>query len=262
MSTNVAVQRWWERDLAYDFLRWGKRPEPCRARARYRWLAWRYDWPAFRELNARGELSAARWLWSLVEAPKPFFYLPLAQNPRSTVTFLVRSRETPEALAGLVRRELREIDAGLPAFAVQTLDEYVARKLQQPRMLATLLGACGVVALLLASFGLYGVLSYVVGLRSREIGIRMALGAARGDVIRLVVGQGMARVLAGIAIGLVAATGCAELVSGMLFGVRALDPATFAAASAVMATVAALACFVPARRATRVDPAETLRRDG
>lgn len=143
----------------------------------------------------------------------------------------------------------------------QTMNEVIAASLAQQRFLMILLESFAVMALLLASLGLYGVISYVVGQRTQEIGIRLALGAQRKDVLRLVLGQGMTIAIAGVALGLVAAVGLTRLMSNMIYGVSASDPATFAIITLLLTMVALLACFVPARRATRINPLVALRQE-
>jgi putative ABC transport system permease protein len=192
-------------------------------------------------------------------------YAPLEQLPiyfrerRPNMTLFVRTPLDPAYLASSVRGVVSRIDADIPVFSVQPMSEYVALATEQPRLNMTLLALFAALALALASVGIYGVLSYVVRRRSHEIGIRLALGATRGDVLRLVVGHGMALAAAGIAIGLAAAWAVTQLLRGLLFGVSPHDPATFAAIAALLAAVAFAASYVPGRRATRVDPVETLR---
>ena len=144
-------------------------------------------------------------------------------------------------------------------FSPQTMNEVIAETLAERRFSMILLDAFAVVALLLASVGLYGVISYLVGQRTHELGIRMALGATRKNVLRLVLGQGMKMALSGVALGLVAALGLTRLLAKMLYGVSTTDPVTFAVISLLLTIVALLACFVPALRATKVDPLVALR---
>ncbi len=141
------------------------------------------------------------------------------------------------------------------------MNEVIAGSLATRRFSMTLLNAFAVVALLLASVGLYGVISYLVGQRTREFGIRLALGARRPDILRLVLNHGMKMALGGVALGLVAALGMTRLLAGMLYGVSATDPATFAVIALVLTAVGLLACFVPAWRATKVDPLVALRHE-
>ena len=165
------------------------------------------------------------------------------------------------ALLDAVRRVVQSQHNQNVVFGAQTMNEVIADSLARQRFSMTLLNAFAVAALLLASIGLYGVISYLVGQRTQELGIRIALGAGRRDVLRLVVNHGMKMALGGVAIGLIAAFGLTRLLSDMLYGVSATDPATFAVIALLLAAVALLACFVPAWRATKVDPITALRHE-
>jgi putative ABC transport system permease protein len=158
-----------------------------------------------------------------------------------------------------LRNEVQQIDPSLSVLNVQTLNERVQNSLGGERTQATLLGSGGVLALLLAAVGLYGVMSYSVAQRTREIGIRMALGAGRGNVMGLVLKQGLTLVTAGIVLGLGSAFAVTRLLASLLFGVSAVDPITFAGTSVLLIAVALTASYVPARRATKVDPIIALR---
>ena len=158
-----------------------------------------------------------------------------------------------------LRSEVQAVDASLPVLNVQTLSERVENSLGGERTQATLLGSGGVLALLLAAVGLYGVMSYTVAQRTREIGIRMALGAGRGNVMGLVMKQGVTLVGAGVVLGLGAAFGITRLLASLLFGVSAVDPLTFIGTSVMLLAVSLLASYIPARRATKVDPLIALR---
>ena len=158
-----------------------------------------------------------------------------------------------------LRTAVHEVDRNLPLAAVNTMDKLVDQSVGQRKLSMILLGVFSAIALLLASIGIYGVMSYSVTQRTRELGIRMALGAARSRVLALVVGQGMALAAAGVAIGLVAAYALTRFLSSQLFGVGATDPATFTIVSLVLATMALLSTLIPALRATRVDPVVALR---
>ena len=192
-------------------------------------------------------------------------YAPLEQLPiyfrdrRPNMTLFVRTPLEPEYMASAVRNVVAQLDPDIPVFSVQPMHQYVALATEQPRLNMALLALFAVLALVLASLGIYGVLSYIVGRRTREIGIRLALGATRADVLRLVVGHGMTLAVVGITIGVGAAWALTQLLRGLLFGVSPHDPATFAAIAALLAAVAFVASYLPARRATQVDPVETLR---
>ena len=174
---------------------------------------------------------------------------------------VVRADGDPQALVPALRQKVHELDAQLPLANIRTMDEWVSNTAAQPRLNAQLLAVFAGVALLIAAIGIYGVLAYSVNQRTREIGLRMALGAPRSGVLRLVVGEGMLVGLAGIAIGLVAALALSATLASLLFGVPAHDPATFAGVAVVLMLVALVACVLPARRASRVDPMIALREE-
>lgn len=162
-------------------------------------------------------------------------------------------------IAASLRREVQALDPGLPVFDQRRLEEHVRAASFQQRMAGTLLSVLGVLALLLAAVGIYGVLAYAVGQRTREMGLRMALGAAGGDILRLVLRQGMKWVLLGMALGLASASALTRLMRSLLFGVSATDPLSFAAAATLLGLVALAACYLPAWRASRMDPLLALR---
>jgi len=195
----------------------------------------------------------------LTEEPRPFLYLAWGQRHEEQMTFLIQTAGNPRALAGPVRRELQALDKDLPVYDLMTMQEHMRIPLLEPRLTSGLVGGLGLLGLLLAMIGLYGVVSYFVNRRSREFGIRMALGAGRGDVFRLVLRQGLSLVLVGTGIGLAAAFPLARLIASELYGVGPSDPVTFTAVPLLLAAVGALACYLPARRATRVDPITALR---
>jgi predicted permease len=193
-------------------------------------------------------------------------YLPYAQIPDAYLPqsahftwAVVRTKVAPLSLAASLRNELAAADRGAALYALQTMDGAISDSLGQRRFLMALLTIFAGVALILATIGVYGVVSYLVGLRTREIGIRMAMGAQRRDVLRLVFSQNGSTVLAGIGLGLIASVGLMQLMSSMLFGISATDPLTFTIVVAILCCVALLACWIPARRATRVDPTVALR---
>lgn len=188
-------------------------------------------------------------------------YIPLAQTAilGAERTLHVRTAGEPTNLIAAIRREVETLDQNLPVYNVRTFTELVAQTIYQERLIAMLSGFFGLLALLLSSLGLYGVMAYSVTRRTREIGIRLALGATQGTLLRLVVGQGLKLVLAGIALGLMVAASLTRLMSGLLFGVSPTDPLTFAAIAGVLLLAALLACLIPARRAMKVDPQIALR---
>jgi len=187
------------------------------------------------------------------------YYIPHSQTQNPFMTLVVRSSGDPASLTGVVRGAIGGLDKDLPVFRVKTMEQFVSDSMAQRRFAMTLVGIFASVAMALACVGLYGVLSYSIMQRSHEIGIRMALGARAADVLRLVVGQGMLLALAGVALGSVAAFLLTRLMANLLFGVKATDPLTFAAIALLLTLVALVACFAPARRATKVDPIVTLR---
>jgi putative ABC transport system permease protein len=175
------------------------------------------------------------------------------------MTVVVRSSVEPNWMVAAIREQVKAIDSEQPIFAVRTLEEIRSDSIAPERLNLTLLGAFAVVALMLALVGIYGVMSYAVGQRTHEIGLRMALGAQARDVLKLVVRQGMILALAGVAIGLMAAFALTRLMERLLFGVKAADPLTFAVIPLLLIAVALMACYIPARRATKVDPMVALR---
>ncbi|HEY6403733.1 MAG TPA: FtsX-like permease family protein, partial [Blastocatellia bacterium] len=195
----------------------------------------------------------------LTENRWPFVYRPQWQYRIGATTMVVRSEADPQKVIVLVRRELHQLDPNMPVASARPLTERLNLALLPARIVASALGGFGVVALLLAAIGIYGVMSYTVSRRTREIGVRMALGARRGDVLKLVMTQGMAWTLIGVAIGLLAAFGLSRLMKSVLFGISATDPSTYVGVSALLTLIALLACYLPARRATKVDPMVALR---
>jgi macrolide transport system ATP-binding/permease protein len=205
-----------------------------------------------------GVVRESKYL-SLGEDPVPFLFLPFSQNPSPVMTLLVRADGNPKSLIAAVRHEVKGLDDNLPPFNVVTLAENIDISLFPARFGALLLGGFGLLALVLATVGIYGVMSYSVSQRTHEIGIRMALGAQVNNVLRLVVGQGMVLASIGMAIGLAAAFALTRVVKNLLYGVSATDLATFAVITVLLFVVALLACYIPARRATKVDPLVALR---
>ncbi len=185
-------------------------------------------------------------------------YVPHAQYPRDDMSLAIRARN-PENLARAIQAQVKAMDPDLPIINMLTMTEVVSQSVWQPRLYAILFGVFAAMALALASVGLYGVMSYSVSERSREIGIRMALGAQRRDVLKLIVAQGMILTLIGTGIGLAAALALTRLMRSLLFEVSVTDPSTFAGLAALLSVVAMLACYLPARRATKVDPMVALK---
>jgi putative ABC transport system permease protein len=186
-------------------------------------------------------------------------YLPYFQSPVTTATLIVRSSTDPAALAASVRQAVKAVDPEVPVYSVRTLAEIVSDRTAQRRLAVMLITVFAAVALLLAAVGIYGVMSYAVAQRTQEIGIRMALGAERRDILRMVLRHGSLMAAAGIAVGLTVALGLARLITSLLFQVSATDPPTFSVVPVVLIAVALVACYIPARRATRVDPLVALR---
>jgi predicted permease len=193
--------------------------------------------------------------------PKPEMYLPAAQQPTFANWLAVRTYGDPARLAAAVRQTIRSVDPGMPIAAVSTMEEILDRETFQRRLQTTLLAAFAALAVLLASLGIYGVLAYLVSRRTQEIGIRMALGAAPGDVLREVLGQGLRLSAAGIAAGIVAALGVTRVLSKVLYGVTPTDPVTFFSVAMLLLLVALAASYIPARRAMKTDPILTLREE-
>ena len=189
----------------------------------------------------------------------PDVYFSLTELPGRYLGIVLRSAVDAGSLTSSLRAVIREMDSNLPLYQVSTMEALLADATAQDRMTALLLGALALTALLLASVGIYGVISYSVSQRTHEIGIRMALGAQPRDIFRLVVGRGMMLTFIGVGVGLAGAFALTRFLSSMLFGVSATDPLTFACVAALLAAVALLACYIPARRATKVDPLIALR---
>ena len=186
-------------------------------------------------------------------------YYPIASHAWPLMDVVVRADGSPEALLPSLRRKIQDIDPELALANVKTMDEWLSLNAAQPRLNAVLLGTFAAVALLIASIGIYGVLAYSVNQRTREIGLRMALGVKPGTILHLIVGEGMKVVLVGIGIGLLGGLGLGRAVSSLVFGVPIRDPLTFAIVAAILAVVGLAACAIPASRAARVDPIVALR---
>jgi putative ABC transport system permease protein len=191
----------------------------------------------------------------------PSVYYPSAARVWPLMDIVVRTALPPEALLPGIREKIRALDAQMPISNVRTMESWVSNGASQPRLNAMLLATFAAVALAIAALGVYGVLAYSVTQRTREIGLRMALGAPRAAVVRLIVGEGMTVGIAGVGAGLVAALALSRALAGLVFGVPVNDPPTFVGVTAVLITVALAACSLPARRASRVEPIIALRQD-
>lgn len=191
--------------------------------------------------------------------PRPAIYISATQFPQATMTVLLRTTHEPTALVPALRAAIRDIDPALPIDQVRTLDDWLGDTVAHPRLTTTLAGAFAATALLLAAIGIYGVVAYSVGQRTPEIGLRMAVGATRGQILALILRDGMRSAVIGMAVGLAGAFLFNEVLASLLFEVRPDDPRTFTSAAILLGAVALAACYMPARRAARVDPLVALR---
>jgi predicted permease len=196
---------------------------------------------------------------NFLETPRPFFYVPLRQNFSTQVGLNIRTTQPPQTMAAALAREVHGLDQDLALYEVITMREQVDRSTSPQRIAVTLLLVFGGLALVLAAVGLYGVMSYAVSQSTRELGLRMALGARASDLLRLVMSRGLALTAGGVVLGTGAALALTRLLGYLLYKVSPRDPLAFASAFVVMMTAALLACFLPAWRATRTDPARALR---
>jgi predicted permease len=198
---------------------------------------------------------------AMAEPARPTMYLSNLQNSRVKTTIVARTSGDPLAMANAVRQKIWAIDPNQAITSVFTFDDAVSRALARPRLLTVLLGAFGLVGLALGVIGIYGMLAALVNERRREIGVRLALGARPGQVLMMVVRRGLALATGGVVIGLAAALALSRFLVSVLFGIRPLDPLTFVSMAAVLLAAAAIASWLPARRAAALDPVETLRND-
>jgi putative ABC transport system permease protein len=217
-----------------------------------------YPWPEPIEGEIIGMVDDVRET-SMTQDPAPALYRDFSQWTDAGLHVVIRSSGDPLALAAPAREAVRRLDPDLPVASVRTMEEVVAGATARSRLTGYLLSGFAALALLLAAVGLYGVVSYMVTQRRTEIGVRVALGASRGDILRLVVRQGMTLTLLGVALGLLGALALSRLLQALLFGVTSTDPLTFVAVPTVLAAVALLATYLPADRAARSDPISALR---
>src|SRR5262245_4178853 len=213
--------------------------------------------PVWREIV--GVVKDVKHRQSLGRDYEPEYYLPHAQMPINSMNLVVRATNDPRSLAGGIQREVQSLDRDIPVFRIKTLEQYLGVAVAQPKFNALLLSLFAGLALLLTAIGLYGVMAYSVVQRAQEIGIRIALGAQTGDVLRMVLRQGLKFTGLGLGIGVATAYALTRYMQSLLFGVSAADPLTFAAIALLLIAVALVACWMPARRATKVDPMVALR---
>jgi putative ABC transport system permease protein len=232
-------------------------------------MAKRY-WPGASPLGTRVALPGGAWRevvgivrdvrhWGLDQPVNPELYFPMPQLPYSSMTFAVASNTNPAALAAPLREALRTIDPDLPLSNVRTMEEVVARSVTARRAGMSVIGAFGVIALLLAAAGIYGVMSHLVAQRTSEIGVRMTMGARPRDILRMVLREGLSQALLGLSIGLFAGVLVMRTFRAALYEVSPTDPITLAAVTVVLGLTAVVACVVPARRAMLVDPVTAVR---
>jgi predicted permease len=227
------------------------------------------DWRGKNPIGERVQVNG-RWMQvvgvakdskyqSVQETPKPFFYVPLRQNFSRGVGLYIRTRLSSETMAKALTREVHALDPGLALYEVITLQEQVDRSTSPQLVAVTLVAVLGGFALLLAAIGLYGVMAYAVSQSARELGLRMALGADASNLLRLVLSRGLALTAAGVVLGSAVALRLTRLLVNLLYNVSPRDPLAFGSAFVIMTVVAMAACFLPAWRATRTDPARVLR---
>jgi putative ABC transport system permease protein len=200
--------------------------------------------------------------FALSDSPGPEMYVPYKQKPYPsllTVSVVLRTTRTASSLANELRENVKSVDPELAIASLQPMEELVSQSMSAQRLSASVLGAFSAAALMLTVIGIYALVAFMANERTYEIGIRLALGAQRNDILRLIFGQGAPLVGWGLAIGLLLAAGLTRLLSSFVFGIQAGDPATFALGPALLVLAASLAIYIPARRASRVDPVESLR---
>jgi predicted permease len=233
--------------------------------ARLARLLWGDQSPIGQQLTYKGEtlevVGVARDIMGrdLFEPPGPMMYLPISQYYQRGVVVHVRGAAAISALAAAVEREVHALDPDLPVYSIKALDEHVFATLTPQRLLAALISGFGVLALVLTGIGLYGLLSYTVTERTPEIGIRMALGATKAEIVSLFLSRGVRLTLVGMVLGLAAAASVTRLMKSVLYGVTPLDPPTLVSVATLLMTAASISCYIPARRAARSDPTSALR---
>jgi putative ABC transport system permease protein len=199
--------------------------------------------------------------FNIAEDPRSFAWTPMTQDYWSNGIIVVRTKGNPDALIGPVRAQVQSLDPNLPLFEVKTLTDHMKLALFPAKVAAMVLGVFGFVALMLAAIGVYGITSYAVAQRTHEIGVRLALGAQLNDVLRLILRHGLMLTIIGAAIGMFGAYLATRAITSVLYGVSATDPLTFGLVSLLLIGVALIACYVPARRATKVEPLIALRNE-
>jgi putative ABC transport system permease protein len=195
------------------------------------------------------------------QVPEPFLYEPVAQSSFPEYNILVRTRGDPMALLPAVRQQVAALDPQVPVYGAETLEQLAADSMAEPRMTASLVSLFGALVLILAIAGIYGVMTYSVVQRTHEVGIRMALGAQKRDVLKMVVGQGLRLAVVGVVIGIAGALALMQFLTSLLYGVKPTTPLTFVVVSLILTGVALLASWIPARRAMKVDPIVALRHE-
>jgi putative ABC transport system permease protein len=193
------------------------------------------------------------------EPPPPQVYLPFAQRPVREMSLVIRTTGAPLSALPALRNTVRTLDPNLPIYEADSMRQRLFKDLSTTHLVVELLGAFAVLATLLSAVGIYGIVAHSVSQRMREICVRMALGAQKGDILKLILWQGMKLTAIGLVIGLAAAFGVMRLMKSLLFGVSANDPTTFALTAVLLIVVVLLACWIPTRRATKADPMVTLR---
>jgi putative ABC transport system permease protein len=195
----------------------------------------------------------------LNEKSQLYFCRPISQAYLGMTTVIIRTNSEPQKMIPIIRKEIEKMDPHMPLSSAKTMIEKMSAPLMPARVAASVLGVFGLLALVLAAIGIYGVMSYAVSTRTQEIGVRIALGAQSNDVLRLAIGQGMLLVLIGATLGVAIALALTRLTRSMLFGLSSADPITYTGVAVLLMVVALVACYIPARRATRIDPTVALR---